>query len=188
MDVEHSFSCGGLTISKLEGLIPKQTIIDLFKNKSWCPKKKQKMMKITEPESDGSIVINWSSLLLTARDLLWGYYQIRLTHQQGLHPTNISFQFLMWVPMSIPVSTCEDLSLVNTHRYPWTCGFLTRGSGWSVGKNLHRSGYDCWCPKYPWVRIRVTHKCTRAQPYSRMACFIIEAKSTSPELNFVVRS
>ena len=34
---------------KLEGVIPIATIIELFKNKSKCPKKK-KMMKATEPE------------------------------------------------------------------------------------------------------------------------------------------
>ena len=78
-DVERAFSRGGLTISKLrhslsdnsaraatilgswsklEGVIPKEAIIDSFKNKSRRPKKKQKTTKTTEPESDGSIVIN----------------------------------------------------------------------------------------------------------------------------------
>ena len=71
--------CGGLTISKLwhslsdnsahattilgswsklEGVIPKEAIIKSFENKSKHPKKKQKMTKATEPESDGSIVIS----------------------------------------------------------------------------------------------------------------------------------
>jgi len=38
-------------------MIPKATIIELFKNKSKRPKKKVEMMKATEPESDGSIVV-----------------------------------------------------------------------------------------------------------------------------------
>jgi len=68
MDVEHAFSCGGLIFSKLrhslsdssacaatilaswsklEGVIPKVTIIDLFKNKYKCLKKKKKMARLS---------------------------------------------------------------------------------------------------------------------------------------------
>lgn len=77
-DVERAFSRGGLTISKLrhslsdksaraatvlgswsslEGVIPKARIIQLFNDKSKRPKKKQKTVKATEPESDGSVVL-----------------------------------------------------------------------------------------------------------------------------------
>ena len=78
-DVERAFSYRGLTISKLwhllsdnsacaatileswsklEDVIPKEAIIESFKNKSKCPKKKQKTTKATELESDGSIVVS----------------------------------------------------------------------------------------------------------------------------------
>lgn len=40
---------------KLEDVIPKAHIIELFKDKSKCPKKKQKV--VPEPDSDNSIVI-----------------------------------------------------------------------------------------------------------------------------------
>ena len=33
-----------------------------------------------------------------------------------------------------------------TCEYPLPHGFLTRGSGWSMGKNRHRSGCDIWHP------------------------------------------
>ena len=77
-DVEHAFSHGSFTISKLrhslsdksaraatvlcscsslEGMIPKAHIIQLFKDKSKWPKKKQKTAKVAEPESDGSVVL-----------------------------------------------------------------------------------------------------------------------------------
>jgi len=35
-----------------------------------------------------------------------------------------------------------------------------------MGKNLYGTGCDVWCSKYPWVRIRITCECTRAQPYT----------------------
>ena len=34
------------------------------------------------------------------------------------------------------------------------------------GKESSRIWVRNLAPKYPWVRIRVTHECTRAQPYS----------------------
>ena len=79
-DVERAFSRGGLTISKLqhslsdksaraatvlgswsnlEGAILKASIIDRFKDKSKCLKKKQ---KVTEPEeSDSEIIYTWDA-------------------------------------------------------------------------------------------------------------------------------
>lgn len=39
----------------MEGVIPKARIIELFKDKSKCPKKKKQ--KTTEAESDGSVVL-----------------------------------------------------------------------------------------------------------------------------------
>ena len=43
--------------SSLEGVIPKAHIIQLFKDKSKWPKKKQKTVKATEPESNGSVIL-----------------------------------------------------------------------------------------------------------------------------------
>ena len=52
-----------------------------------------------------------------------------------------------------------------THKYLRTCEFLTHSSESPGGWNPYGSRYSILNLEYPWVRIRVTHECTRALPY-----------------------
>ena len=58
-----------------------------------------------------------------------------------------------------------------THKYLRTREFLTHGSESPGGWNPHRSRYSILNLKYLWVRIRVTHECTRALPYIHLKSY-----------------
>jgi hypothetical protein len=57
--------------------------------------------------------------------------------------------------------------VINTHKYLCIDKYLTHGSGSSFIIYSCRSGFNSPYLENPWVRIRVTHECTRAMPYSK---------------------
>jgi hypothetical protein len=91
------------------------------------------------------------------------------------------------------VGTCYNCIylwvLTGTLEYSWVCqtceyllchGYLTHECKVLVHMYPYRSGYDVWYVKYSWVRVQVTHKCTRVQPYP-----VMSTKGRAPQISDV---
>jgi len=88
----------------------------------------------------------------------------RLSNKMNLIYIYLYLQYNLLYFYLIPWVLVSTSKYLWTHEYSRTREFLTCGSKSPGGWNPHRSKYGISKLKYPWVRIQVTHKCTRAHP------------------------